>query len=377
MLKNHLKTNTKKELGDYQTPLFFTDKICEYLKNSLNISPDIIIEPTCGTGNFLKSAYEFFNAKQLYGIDIDKEKLNKVDERIANLELINADIFSFKFNNIDKNNSFLIIGNPPWITNTELSKMNSNNRPNKSNFKNNTGFEALTGHSNFDISEYIILKLIDEFKDTSSTIAFLCKTTIARNIFIELNKNKIKYSYVKQINFDSSKIFKIDVDACLFILQFGGEILDDETCEVSDFSNPSKTLKRFGFKSSKFYSNIDDIPWIDGECQIEWRQGVKHACARVMELNCDNNQLTNKNNVKVNIENLLVYPLLKSSALKKPVVCETSKYIIITQQKIRQNTSYIESEAPKTWNYLNENEEYFDRRKSSIYKGFVNKSIIF
>lgn len=43
---------SEKELGDYQTPLYFTDIICEYLKNNLKINPKTIIEPTCGIGNF-------------------------------------------------------------------------------------------------------------------------------------------------------------------------------------------------------------------------------------------------------------------------------------------------------------------------------------
>ena len=29
----------KKEFGDYQTPLDFTNKVCDYLKNKLKISP--------------------------------------------------------------------------------------------------------------------------------------------------------------------------------------------------------------------------------------------------------------------------------------------------------------------------------------------------
>ena len=77
------------ELKNYQTPLFFTDMICEYLKNDLNISPDIIIEPTCGIGNFLKSTSKFFPNKFQYGIDIDKTKLDKIDKQIPNCKLIN------------------------------------------------------------------------------------------------------------------------------------------------------------------------------------------------------------------------------------------------------------------------------------------------
>lgn len=365
----------KKEFGDYQTPPFFCEIVCNYLKSNLNIKPDIIIEPTCGIGNFLKSASMTFPNAKLYGIDIDNAKLKQVNRDIRNLELINDDIFNFSFKRFDKSCSFLIIGNPPWATNTELSKMESTNLPVKTNFKNLREIDAMTGESNFDISESIIHKIIDEFKDTKTTLAFLCKTIVSRNVFKELIRNEISYSFIRQLNFNSGKIFKIDADACLFILQFGGKALKDMTCEVSDINNPSKILYEFGFKSNRFYSNMSDIPDIDGNCIFEWRQGVKHDCSQVMELTCNDGQLINKNDESVCIENTLIYPLLKSSQLKKPVIIDTSKYIIITQKKIKQDTSYIKSEAPETWKYLTDHEEHFDRRKSSIYQNTHKFSI--
>lgn len=364
----------EKELGDYQTPLYFTQTICKYLKEDLKISPEIIIEPTCGIGNFLKSASEFFNCQELIGLDINKNRLKQVDSSIPNLKLIHDNIFTFKFN-ADNDKSYLILGNPPWITNSELSRINSNNLPEKSNFKNEMAIDAMTGDSNFDISEAIIRKIINEFKNTESTIAFLCKTIVSRNIFKELITSNTPYSFVKQLNFNSFKVFKIDVDACLFIIQFGGTRLRDKKCEVADISNPDNILYSFGFIDDKFYSNIKDIPDIDGECQFEWRQGVKHDCASIMELECENNQLRNKNNEIVSIEHSLIYPLLKSSHLKKPVINYTPLYVIIPQQKIKQNTCYIKSEAPKTWKYLNDNKQYFEKRKSSIYKNAPDFSI--
>ena len=156
----------------------------------------------------------------------------------------------------------------------------------------------------------------------------------------------------------------------MFILQFGGNPSTEKRCEVSNLTNPSKILYTFGYISDKFYSNIDDIPDIDGKSPFEWRQGVKHDCAGVMELEGKNSQMINKNGETVEIEMNLIYPLLKSSDLKKPVINKTSKFVIITQKKIKQDTSYIEDELPKTWKYLNDNRKYFEKRKSSIY---INK----
>lgn len=365
----------KKEFGDYQTPLHFTQDICKYLKKELKLAPDIIIEPTCGIGNFLKSASEFFPSIKLYGIDIDNEKLKTANKTIPNLTLINENIFDFKFDCFNKQYSYLIIGNPPWATNSELSKLDSANVPEKSNYRNEMAIDAMTGESNFDISEAIMRKIISEFKDTRSTIALLCKTIVARNIFKELIENDIEYSFIKQLNINSSKIFRIDAEACLFVLQFGEDTVKEKTCEVSDFSNPDKVLYKFGFIGNNFYSNIDNIPDIDGECAFEWRQGVKHDCSSIMELECKEGVVINKNKDKLSIENTLIYPLLKSSQLKKPIISETSKYIIITQKKIKQDTSYIKTLAPKTWEYLNENKQYFDKRKSSIYKDKADFSI--
>ncbi len=44
----------KKEFGDYQTPNTFSDKVCDFLKNVLLLSPEIILEPTSGVGNFIQ-----------------------------------------------------------------------------------------------------------------------------------------------------------------------------------------------------------------------------------------------------------------------------------------------------------------------------------
>ena len=58
-----------------------------------------------------------------------------------------------------------------------------------------------------------------------------------------------------------------------------------------------------------------------------------------------------------------------------PIITESSKYTIITQKKIKQDTSYIKDDAPKTWKYLNDNRQYFDKRKSSIYNNKPDFSI--
>lgn len=149
--------NGKREFGDYQTPPDFATKVCRYLRDERNITPSVVIEPTCGIGNFLNSSL-IFDADKYYGIEINSDYCDECINTIkdSRVYIINANIFGFDFNTIKAEGDFLVIGNPPWANNSTLSSLGSNNLPRKKNFKGIKGLDALTGESNFDKCEYII-----------------------------------------------------------------------------------------------------------------------------------------------------------------------------------------------------------------------------
>lgn len=95
------------------------------------------------------------------------------------------------------------------MTNSTLSVLGSDNLPLKANFKGLKGIDAITGTSNFDICEYIILQLINEYRDTNTIIAMLCKTSVARNIFKELKRNYINFTACNILEFDAAKILAL------------------------------------------------------------------------------------------------------------------------------------------------------------------------
>jgi hypothetical protein len=95
------------EYGDFQTNLQLAVKVCRLIENK-EITPEIIIEPTCGKGNFLLAAIQTFNSiKELFGIEIHKPYiwqtkfnildfyLNNREKSKPNIQLINANIFDF------------------------------------------------------------------------------------------------------------------------------------------------------------------------------------------------------------------------------------------------------------------------------------------
>jgi 16S rRNA A1518/A1519 N6-dimethyltransferase RsmA/KsgA/DIM1 with predicted DNA glycosylase/AP lyase activity len=367
----------QKEYGDYQTPLCFAGDIVRYIKSILVLKPDTIIEPTCGIGNFLRECAKEFPDSKLIGLEINQ---NYIDEAKRNIESSNAEfycgnVFDFDFSYIESTNK-LVIGNPPWVTNSALSSINSKNIPTKSNLKKLKGFDALTGMSNFDICESIFLNLINAFKNTNTTIALLCKTGVARNVFIEMLRQKINLELVKMVTFNAKQVFNISADACLFIIQlstrenklisydvFSLDRLDkkDSTIQISENGNLKKTD-----------NNVFDF---DGNCCFNWRQGVKHDCSKIMELKKSENGYINGLNEIVDIENDLVFPLIKSSNFKSKITTSYSKYVLITQKYVKENTAYIKQKYPKTWKYLISKKDFFQRRGSSIYKNSYDFSI--
>ncbi len=362
----------KREYGDYQTPVDFAEKVCVYLRDYRHIKPSAIVEPTCGIGGFLKSSL-LFNAGEYYGIEINPEYCDICRNSISNdkVKIINSDFFAFSSKAlIQDKRQILVIGNPPWVTNSTLSALGSDNLPLKANFKGLKGIDAITGASNFDICEYIILQLINEYRDTNTVIAMLCKTSVARNVFKELKRNYLNFTACDILEFDAAKVFGINASACVLVIQLSEKTVSSGICNVYDFEKPETVKSQFGYADGQFYSNLDaETENFDGRCCFEWRQGVKHDCSKVMELTVRGGTLQNGKKETVQIEDDIVFPLIKSSMFKAPIIHSFSKYVIVTQKKVREETGHLEQELPKTWEYLSDNIELFKNRKSSIYRG--------
>lgn len=369
----------KRELGDFQTPTVLADLLVNILKTK-KISPKVIIEPTCGEGSILIASHNAFNPQKSLGIEIQKTYADKLAQSLTanNISILSKDFFVSLPNIkefISENEHVLFVGNPPWVTNSELSALGSNNLPDKNNFDNIRGIEAITGKSNFDISEYIIKLLIDIFSYKQSVFAFLCKISVAKKIMNRLWKNNFQYKSAEIYPIDSKKYFSAAVDACLFYLDCSEK---KNNSELSIFDSIENPVKKY---TSGFYKNVycEDLSKkvaleIYGKSQFVWRNGVKHDCSKVMEFTVMNNCLQNGYNETVDIESDLVFPYLKSSDLVKDNFI-ARKRILVTQKFVNEPTDYIQIKYPKTWAYLIEHTEDFEKRKSIIFRNKCRYSI--
>lgn len=156
--------------GDFQTPEPLAAQVVSLIKE-LFPHPSVIVEPTCGTGNFIKAAISAFNGQiQYYGFDINTAYTDQLRQTVINKQCFiePSDFFEKNWEQFFsglRHEAILIIGNPPWVTNSALSVLNSNNTPGKSNFQNQKGFAAKTGKANFDIAEWMLIKLIESLKN--------------------------------------------------------------------------------------------------------------------------------------------------------------------------------------------------------------------
>lgn len=374
------KNITREDYGDWQTSYEFAKSVCLYLK-STGITPDVIVEPTCGIGNFIAAAIDVFDSiKKVYGVEIFKgyisqteQKLRKFKDcnRIVYYELFNTSVFAFDFKKIvneNQNENILVLGNPPWVTNSGLGKTDGTNLPVKGNINKVKGIEAITGKGNFDIAESICNLIIDAFSHHRNThMALLVKNSVIKNILYRQHFRPRYIQDIRQLCFDAKKEFNVSVAASLFECHIGGGY--QSQCTSYDFYT-KKFSHTFGWVNDVFVSNVQDYGetyFLDGQSPLIWRSGIKHDCSKVMELSLNGSIYSNGLKEIVDVDDKTVFPLLKSSDIGKGMK-GVRKYLILPQTDVSEDTSTLKGKAPKTYSYLLSHATYLDGRKSIIYR---------
>ncbi len=372
------KTNLKTEFGDFQTPELLAESVCEYLLG-IGLRPRAIVEPTCGKGNFLLAAMrQFVDVQKGVGVEINPEYLATARRRAASsgltsvMELVNADCFDLDWNAILSGlpKPILVVGNPPWVTNSEIRSIGGSNLPQKGNFQNQRGLDAVTGKSNFDISEWILLQTLDWVEQHGATVAMLCKTTVARKVLHQAWERLNGSLSPRLCRIDAKAIFGASVDACLLVLAARSDegALD---CPVYEEIGQDRPQSIIGYRDGLLVARVRQYEKhrdVLGPGPTKWRSGIKHDCAKVMELRRVNDHYENGFHEVVDIEETCLYPMLKSSDLASKAEIVPKRWMLVTQEKVGQETKVLKSEAPKTWRYLMQHAHLLDARASTIYR---------
>ena len=370
----------QREFGDFQTPIELAREIVRHLKQS-NFSPASIIEPTCGTGSFIFVCLEIFSKARIIGIDINSNYLDLISEKLSqkNVELHIGNFFELDWQKKVKGliEPVLIIGNPPWVTSSEMSILGGTNIPVKSNIHGFQGLDTKTGKSNFDISEWMIIELLKALNGHSGTLAMLCKVAVARKVLTFAQKGNLSISSSKMILINAKEFFGASVDACLFICNLKPESFN-YNCQIYENFDSIIPIQEIGYINERMVANIplyEKWKHLIGNGTYIWRSGIKHDCTRVMELIKQEEGYLNGFGEYVFLEDDYLYPMLKSSDLANKRINNIDRWMIVTQKFIGEDTSRIQEIAPLTWKYLEKYDHFLKNRLSKIYQNRPKYSI--
>lgn len=367
---------TRIEFGDFQTPRALADAVATFLRDT-GVSPTIIVEPTCGQGSFALAANSIFpKTDQIYAFDINEAYISSLRKEVHDTNgfqwhVIRQDFFTYNWKEFFAKfrGNILVLGNPPWVTNAALGALGSNNLPEKSNFQNHGGFAAKTGKANFDISEWMLIKLLEALNRQRSCLAMLCKTATARKVLRHAWLNRFNIGRANLHLIDAAKHFDVSVDACLLVIHTGVPDLLSTAGVYADLSFDHK-LTTLGLIGRDLVADVDEysrLRDLDGIAYYTWRSGVKHDAASVMEFSKSGTSLINGLGETAKLEPIYLYPLLKSSDLANDRLTP-QRYVLVTQRRLGEDTASIRFAAPKTWAYLLRHVAVLDQRQSIIYQ---------
>jgi len=379
-------SKAKIEFGDFQTPPRLAAEVCALLLRR-GVHPASILEPNCGRGNFVLACLDnFTSARRIIGVDINAEHISGLQSLLhsrqcpAEVRVFQGDFYDTEWNRLlgELSDPVLAIGNPPWVTNAGLGAIGSSNLPAKSNFQKHAGLDALTGKSNFDISEWMLIRESEWLNGRCGTLAMLCKTTVARKVLRYAWKHSTQFSRADIYLIDAMDNFGAAVDACLLVCDFLPDSRATE-CFVHRSLQDEVLASTFGFRDDRLVADVSAYErwkFLSGRPELyRWRSGIKHDCGEVMELRKEGQFYRNGLGELVDLEEDYLYPMLKSSQLANGPPSVSDRRMLVTQRFIGEDTTCIRDIAPKTWEYLRGHTHKFDRRASSIYKGRPSFSI--
>ena len=367
----------KNEFGDFQTPLELAELCCQVAKRRFG-QPGVVVEPTCGKGGFLLAAAKTFGDASLYGFELNSKyvaaarRLMRRQDSDERTKIRKRDFFAFDWHKESRtrSESVLYIGNPPWVTNSDLGRISSRNLPSKSNRQRVRGIEAITGKSNFDIAESILQTLLGCMRVDIDTMAMLVKTQTARKVIAASWNDGQNFSHLSIHHIDTKKHFGVNVDACLILAKRSARKRIQICKQASELGRPAKETA-FGFHNGQIVSDprlAKSTSHLVGDNDVVWRSGIKHDIAPVLELRINGKQLTTREGQPLDLESEMVFPLAKGSDVANDRVRRLSNRILLTQKSINDDCESTIKRLPKTWRYLKAHSATFARRKSSIYR---------
>lgn len=321
-----------------------------------------MLEPTCGSGAFLAAAARTFPAvREFVGVEYQRERyggalaaLQRDDPRIS---IRFDDAYAVDFARLPwaGDGPLLIVGNPPWLTTAALGRSGAHvPQPPRSNPLRLRGLDARTGSGNFDVAEFLLLKLLSELASAAPlALAVLVKESVARKV-VAAHTAAGGALQAEIVRIDARSWFGVSIDACCLIM----------TTQPAPSETMIPVRTRF---------DGEPVAWFDAGPQppapagaIVWRQGIKHDAADIFELRDDGGIWRNGLGDVVDVESAYVFPLQKARAVQFGQSDRMA--LIVPQKRLNDPTAPLATHAPRLHAYFRSHRARLEARKSSIYR---------
>lgn len=301
--------------------------------------PERVLEPACGAGSFLIAARERFGRTcELAGIEVQRERygpaLDALAARDAALQVSYADAYRFDFRGVAWSGSgpLALIGNPPWIAADALGRSGALQPP-RTNRSGLRGLAARTGAANFDVAEFLALKVLGEAMSPGSLLALVLKARVARDLVAGAARHGIVLDVLAREPVDARRWFGAAVDAVVLYARVAA-------VGATPVPRPEEPAGA-------------------------WRAGIKHDAADIFELVRDGAVWRNGLGEVVDLPAGVCYPYVKARDLHHGDPAP-ERALIVTQRRLGAPTGTLPAPVRA---YLERHAPRLAARKSSIYRG--------
>ena len=224
-LTKELKNNTIKEEGIYFTPQSIINKNLKIIKEQNNLNIKSILEPSCGSCEYINLLNNEFKNCNIVGI----ENNETIYDGIKDLYTTHSNIKLLKksYIDVDETNKYdLIIGNPPYFVIVDKKEKTNNNNENtyyktiidNIKTKNKLYKSYYDGRANMFI--LFILHSLNKLNN-NGILSFILPVNFINCLYYHKLRKYIynNYKIISIMNCNSDKYLDTQQDTIIFILQ--------------------------------------------------------------------------------------------------------------------------------------------------------------
>jgi len=256
-LTSKLSTVEKKENGIYFTPQTIISKMINIIKN-INISIQTVLEPCCGSCEFINSIDKHFTELDITGVELNDTIYNDIKNLKFNntVNIIHTDFL--KWSQSQTNKYDLIIGNPPFFVKkkTDIDK---------------SYYKYFDGRPNIFI--LFIIEALNKLKD-NGILAFVLPSNFTNCLYYNKLRKHIydKYTIIDIVSCFGAKYIDTTQDTYIFIVQnkkpLSNEKFTLQLNQYSIFNTPAIiselteiTKNSTNLSELMFNVNVGNIVW--------------------------------------------------------------------------------------------------------------------